>query len=181
MADTGRGAVLELQLPALTLLRTMKLFTAKDHINTLAMWPPGSPGSTTGAADASTPALWAVLHGLGRSSLAQIDLASGTVARRIRHVGDKCHGLSLWRGQAIMLSSGEGRLVSIDLEAAARSGDAYEPEVLWEDPDRTFMKGLTGESRPRRPHARRPHVCIWRMRSLALTHAPAVIPPGALQ
>jgi len=42
-----------------------------------------------------------------------------------------------------MLSSGEGRLVLVDLAAAAAQGEGYAPEVLWEDPQRTFMKGLT--------------------------------------
>jgi hypothetical protein len=145
VADTGHGIVLELQLPALTVVRSLKLFTAKDHINTLAMWPPGSPGTPAGA----PPSLWCVLHGLGKSSLAQIDLASGTVIRRLKKVGTTSHGLSLWRGVAIMLSSGEGRLIKVDIDVAARQGDAYEPETLWEDPEQTFMKGLTGARRGR--------------------------------
>jgi hypothetical protein len=60
-------------------------------------------------------------------------------------VGDKSHGLSLWQGKfAIMLSSGQGCLIQVDLAAAEAQGEGYTPTVLWEDPTRTFMKGLAG-------------------------------------
>ena len=71
-------------------------------------------------------------------------------------VGDKSHGLSLWLGQyAIMLSSGQGCLIQVDLAAATAQGEAYTPTVLWEDPTRTFMKGLSGALRGRLPPSRR--------------------------
>jgi hypothetical protein len=140
VADTGHGSILELQLPELSIVRTLKLFSAKDHINTLAMWPPGSPGAPADG----PPQLWAVLHGLGKSAVAQVDVPSGNVARRLTKVGNKSHGLSLWKGVIIMLSSGEGRLIRVDPIAAAKEGKSYEPETLWEDPEKTFMKGLTG-------------------------------------
>lgn len=140
MADTGRGVVLELSLPEVRVERELKLFSAKEHVNTLALWPPGAPGGRP-----DRPSLWAVLHNLGDSKLAQIDLESGMVVRHLTRVGNKAHGLSLWRGaKAIMLSSGEGRLISVDVEAAIAEGDNYVPEVLWEDPEQTFMKGLVG-------------------------------------
>ena len=140
MADTGHGVVVELSLPSMRVERQLKLFTAKEHVNTLAMWPAGSPGSP---ADGGAT-LWAVLHNLGASQLAQVDLESGAVVRRLRRVGDKSHGLSLWRNKAIMLSSGQGRLIAVDIESAIRHGDEYEPTTLWEDPQQTFMKGLVG-------------------------------------
>ena len=140
MADTGHGVVVELALPSMRVERQLKLFTAKEHVNTLAVWPPGSPGAP---ADGGA-SLWAVLHNLGASQLAQVDLASGAVVRRLRRVGDKSHGLSLWRNKAIMLSSGQGRLIAVDIESAIRHGDDYEPTTLWEDPKQTFMKGLVG-------------------------------------
>ena len=146
MADTGHGVVVELALPSMRVERQLKLFTAKEHVNTLAVWPPGSPGAP---ADGGA-SLWAVLHNLGASQLAQVDLASGAVVRRLRRVGDKSHGLSLWRNKAIMLSSGQGRLIAVDIESAIRHGDDYEPTTLWEDPKQTFMKGLVGASARRR-------------------------------
>jgi len=134
VADTGHGSVWELALPDLSVVRELQLFTAKEHINSLAVWP-----GEGGAAEQ----LWAVLHNLGPSQLVRIDLASGEVAQRFTRVGDKSHCLSLWRGKALMLSSGEGSLIAVDLAAAAAAGDAYAPQVLWTDPGRTFMKGLT--------------------------------------
>lgn len=140
VADTGSGAVVELSpSPAgdgrLVVARTLRLFTEKEHINTLALWPPLDGG-------AGPPSLWAVLHNLGPSQLVEIDLAAGVVVRRLTKVGDKSHGLSLWNGAAIMLSSGEGRLIRVDIGEAERLGDNYEPETLWTDPEKTFMKGL---------------------------------------
>jgi hypothetical protein len=135
VADTGHGSVWELQLPGLETVRELKLFTATEHVNSLAVWPGQSPEHP--------PQLWAVLHNLGPSQLVRIDLERGVVAQRFKRVGDKSHCLSLWRGRALMLSSGEGSLISVDLEAAAAEGDAYVPAVLWTDPGKTFMKGLT--------------------------------------
>ena len=43
-----------------------------------------------------------------------------------------------------MLSSGQGCLIQVDLAAATVQGEGYTPTVLWEDPTRTFMKGLSG-------------------------------------
>ena len=47
-----------------------------------------------------------------------------------------------------MLSSDEGALIRVDPALAAAQGAAYEPERLWQEPSRTFMKGLTGEPDP---------------------------------
>ena len=156
MADTGNGAIVELSVPGMRVLRTLKLFTVKEHINTLAVWPPGAPG-----ARGAGPSLWAVLHNLGDSMLVQVDLRSGKVAQRLKRVGNKSHGLSLYGQKAIMLSSGEGRLIAVDIPAAIKQGDAYVPEVLWEDPNQTFMKGLTGAPRP--PARARPCMRLTRM------------------
>jgi hypothetical protein len=143
VADTGHGVVVELAFPSMRVERQLKLFTAKEHVNTLAVWPAGSPGAP---ADGGAT-LWAVLHNLGASQLAQVDLVSGEVVRRLTRVGDKSHGLALWRNKAIMLSSGQGRLIAVDIESAIRHGDEYEPQKLWEDPHQTFMKGLVGAPR----------------------------------
>jgi len=143
LADTGHGTVWELHAANLSTARELRLFTVHEHVNTLACWP--SWPSTGAPAAGNSPVLMAVLHNLGPSQLAQIDPASGSVIRRLTRVGDKSHGLSLWRGKyALMLSSGEGRLIQVDIAAAETQGSGYTPKVLWEDPQQTFMKGLTG-------------------------------------
>ena len=67
----------ELHASNLSVVRELKLFSVREHVNTLACWPPLS----VGAHPSSPPALWAVLHNLGPSKLVEIDLLSGSVAR----------------------------------------------------------------------------------------------------
>ena len=153
--NTDGGAILELQYPSMEVLRTFELFSAKEHINTLA------------AVDDDS--LWVVLHNLGRvrvlalralatkqllcpllrmnnqkpgrnamlhasstqtavcaqSLLAQVDLKSGTILRRIRDVGVNSHGLVAWRGVFVSLSSKETSLVTIDPVSEA-------VDVIWQ-------------------------------------------------
>ena len=89
LADTGHGTVWELRASDMSILREMQLFTVQEHVNTLACWP-SWPGAAE--ADAGSPhVLVAVLHNLGPSQLAQVDLSTGTVARRLT----KARGISL--------------------------------------------------------------------------------------
>jgi hypothetical protein len=55
-------------------IKSHKLFTKKDHVNTLAIDPDGR-------------SLWAVLHNLGPSKLMQIDLQSSAVIRQLQNIG----------------------------------------------------------------------------------------------
>jgi hypothetical protein len=51
VCNTGEGEILQLSFPSMDVQRRLRLFTAKEHINTLA------------AFDSQT--IWAVLHNLG--------------------------------------------------------------------------------------------------------------------
>lgn len=64
-------------------------------------------------------------HLCSQSQLAQVDLATGTVSRRIRNVGNNVHGLVAWRGQFVMLSSKDTALVVLDIESGRT-------QVLWQ-------------------------------------------------
>lgn len=60
-----------------------------------------------------------------QSLLAQIDIESGRIVRRIRNVGVNCHGLVAWQGQFVMLSSKNTALVTVD-------PDTEEVTTLWQ-------------------------------------------------
>jgi hypothetical protein len=75
--------VWELRASDMGVLREMRLFTVKEHVNTLACWPAWPPGDGAGADAAQPHVLVAVLHNLGPSQLAQVDLGTGTIVRRL--------------------------------------------------------------------------------------------------
>lgn len=56
-----------------------------------------------------------------QSLVAQVDLASGEVVRKIESVGVNSHGLVAWRGRFVMLSSKETRLVTMEPDAPAHA------------------------------------------------------------
>jgi len=126
VADTGGGRILELEYPSMRTRHVARLET-REHVNTLA------------PADAERygeHAVWAVLHNLGPSELALVDVRTGRELRpRLRRVGVKSHGCVPYDGKFVMLNSGEGQLILVDPER-----DDF--EVLWEDDRQTFMKGL---------------------------------------
>eukprot|EP00929_Paragymnodinium_shiwhaense_P068114 TRINITY_DN34235_c0_g1_i2.p1 TRINITY_DN34235_c0_g1~~TRINITY_DN34235_c0_g1_i2.p1 ORF type:complete len:431 (-),score=75.61 TRINITY_DN34235_c0_g1_i2:79-1371(-) len=84
-----------------------------------------------------TEELWAVLHRKGNSRLVRVDLATGNWTRALTEIGKKSHGCVLWRDKFLLLSSGEGTLISVDPLAPNEP-----PSILWADPQRTFLKGL---------------------------------------
>ena len=51
VANTEAGAVLELRLPGLARVRSLRLFSLKEHLNSVAPLEPG--------------VLWGILHNLG--------------------------------------------------------------------------------------------------------------------
>ena len=127
VADTGNGRILELEYPSMRTLRAAKL-SVKAHVNTLA---------PADASEYGEHAVWAVLHNLGPSEVALIDLETGRELRpRLTKVGTKSHGLVVYEGRFIMLNSGEGQLISVD------PSGVEDYEILWTDDSRTFMKGL---------------------------------------
>ena len=154
VADTGGGAIVELDPETMVETRRHEVFKRRDHVNTLApsLERPGH--------------VWAVLHGKGSGArLALVDLASGRVVHETRRFGADCHGLVMLREKRerppngewpsgnsggarledrwLTLNSGEGQLMVLDgLEAEASGGEPMRTHVLWADANRTFMKGL---------------------------------------
>ena len=127
VADTGNGRILELEYPSMRTLRAVEL-SVKAHVNTLA---------PADASEYGEHAVWAVLHNLGPSEVALIDLETGRELRpRLTRVGTKSHGLVIYEDRFIMLNSGEGQLISVD------PSGVEDYEILWTDDSRTFMKGL---------------------------------------
>ncbi|KAG2501830.1 hypothetical protein HYH03_000329 [Edaphochlamys debaryana] len=128
LANTEGGEVQELRFPSMKKLRGMKLFTLKQHVNTLAPLEEG--------------VVWAMLHNLGKSEAVKIDLRSKPEPRVVataKDVGTKAHGLVAWRGRLVVLDSERGALVTVD----PGSGEVTK---IWqtpadEDPQK-FLKGL---------------------------------------
>ena len=70
VANTDEGALAELEYPGLKPLRMLKLFTPRQHVNTLHI---SEDGGT----------VWAMLHNKGPSKLVAIDLATEKITREI--------------------------------------------------------------------------------------------------
>lgn len=123
VADTERGGILELELPDMKQRRRFDLFTHKEHVNTLS---PTKDGTF----------LWAMLHNLGPSILAKIDLTTGTVVRRIPNVGIKSHGaVQLDEDYILFLDSDRASLARINLATE-------DIETLFSVEGDVFLKGL---------------------------------------
>ncbi|GIL81892.1 hypothetical protein Vretimale_1469 [Volvox reticuliferus] len=128
VANTEGGEVQELHFPDMKLVRGMRLFTLKQHVNTLAPLDDG--------------AVWAVLHNLGKSDAVKIDPNADPrprVVAEVKEVGLKAHGLVFWRGQFVMLDSENGALVAVDPATGAVRHLWQAPQT--EDPPK-FLKGL---------------------------------------
>ena len=123
VADTGDGHVIELDMEDMKEVSRMKLFTLKEHVNTLSPTDDGH--------------IWAMLHNLGESVLAKIDLVTQSVVRRIEHVGWKSHGAVQWRDSSmVFLDSDSASLAVIDVENG-------EKKTLWStDSSMYYLKGL---------------------------------------
>ena len=124
VADTGDGHVIELNMKDnMKEVSRMKLFTLKEHVNTLSPTDDGY--------------IWAMLHNLGKSILAKIDLGTQSVVRRIENVGMKAHGAVQWRDSSIVfLDSDRASLAVIDV-------DSTEKRILWStDSSMYYLKGL---------------------------------------
>ncbi len=84
MADTGNGRIIEVDGGRAIgeVIGAHQLFTAKEHVNTLAV-------------DVTDPRyMWAMLHNLGPSMLAKVDMETRPprVVERIEGVGKSSHG-----------------------------------------------------------------------------------------
>jgi len=124
VANTGEGSVEELVFPTMAPVRAHRLFTRKEHVNTLAEDP------------TNPRLLWALLHNLGQSKLVQIDLDTDRVVQQLDNVGMKAHGCVFWREWVVLLDSDRGAVVTVHRQ----SGDKT---TLWADPAVGFLKGLS--------------------------------------
>jgi hypothetical protein len=131
VTDTENGNIWELLINNLSVSRKLNLFTRKEHVNTVAIWPfwPGE--------NIIKPILVAVLHNQGPSQLVHIDIETGEIIRRLENIGLQSHGAVLWEERyAIVLSSGESSLIKVDILS---NGTVY---TLWKNSECTFTKGL---------------------------------------
>ena len=96
VADTGNGRIIEVDGDRAVgdVLGVHELFTAREHVNTLAV-------------DVANPRyMWAMLHNLGPSMLAKVDLGvrPPRVVERIRGVGRSSHGVVQYEVQGRYVS-----------------------------------------------------------------------------
>jgi hypothetical protein len=49
-----------------------------------------------------------------QSAVVKVDLASGKIAQRYDNVGENSHGLVMWRGVFVLLSSKETSLITLN-------------------------------------------------------------------
>eukprot|EP00892_Ulva_mutabilis_P008031 jgi/Ulvmu1/55/UM001_0058.1 len=120
VCNTGEGSILQLSYPSMAEIGRLRTFTQREHVNTVAAYDDSS--------------VWAVLHNLGKSQVARVDVASGEVLQRFKDVGINSHGLVAWRGQFVMLSSQAAEVVLLDPVHGNTT-------AVWSSPP-AFLKGL---------------------------------------
>lgn len=123
VTDSFRGRLLEYTLPAFELVRVHEDFRYEDHLNSVRAW---------------RGRLFVLLHGFGKSSLAEIDPDGGVVGRW-DEVGTCAHDLVPWEGGLLVNDSNGGALLHLDL-ASGRT------RRIWAEAGR-FAKGLTRDGR----------------------------------
>ncbi|MCC6381611.1 MAG: hypothetical protein IT304_03835 [Dehalococcoidia bacterium] len=124
VTDSFRGRLLEYALPALELARVHDDFRYEDHLNSVRAW---------------RGRLFVLLHGFGRSWLAEIDAREGDVVHRWDELGTCSHDIVPWGGGLLVNDSNGGALLHLDL-ATGRT------RTVWAEPGR-FAKGLTRDGR----------------------------------
>ena len=78
--------------------------------------------------------MWAMLHNLGRSFLAKIDLQTKTITEKYLGVGSQSHGAVQWK---------EGMLVFVDSHSLSLlDTTSHVVTKLWGSDDDAFIKGL---------------------------------------
>lgn len=128
VADTGHGDIIVLDYPTMKERSRLKLFTLKQHVNTLSPTDDGH--------------VWAMLHNLGESAMVKVDVQNGEVVQSIKDVGLRAHGVVQWKdGYMVFLDSDHGSLAKVqtDEESHAR------PETLWTvdmSEQKYYLKGL---------------------------------------
>eukprot|EP00889_Picochlorum_renovo_P008420 jgi/Picre1/35450/NNA_002912.t1 len=109
----------------------LKLFTLKQHVNTLSPTDDGH--------------VWAMLHNLGKSAMVKVDVQNGKVVQRIKNVGLRAHGVVRWKDDyMIYLDSDHGSLARVQIVSTEEEHVAS-PEILWSvdmSEQKYYLKGL---------------------------------------
>jgi len=114
VTDCEGGGLVEFQWPSMKLVRNVKPFTIRHHVNTVAI---------------VNDEVWALLHNLGKSLLVKVDMDTGKRIEQRTDVGTQSHGLVWWHGNFVILDSFNGAVIH---------GDT----TLWKSDTKCFLKGL---------------------------------------
>jgi len=113
VADCDGGGIVELG-PTMNLVRHVKPFTTKHHVNTVAL---------------VNDEVWALLHNLGKSILVKVDMNTGKWLECKTNVGTQSHGLAWYQGAFVILDSYHGAVL-------------HGEQVVWKSDTKCFLKGL---------------------------------------
>ncbi|KAI8108901.1 hypothetical protein M9435_005318 [Picochlorum sp. BPE23] len=131
VCDTGHGDIIVLDFPSMKERSRLKLFTLKQHVNTLSPTDDGH--------------VWAMLHNLGKSAMVKVDVQNGKVVQRIKNVGLRAHGVVRWKDDyMIYLDSDHGSLARVQIVSTEEEHVAS-PEILWSidmSEQKYYLKGL---------------------------------------
>lgn len=131
VSDTGHGDIIVLDFPSMKERSRLKLFTLKQHVNTLSPTDDGH--------------VWAMLHNLGKSAMVKVDVRNGKVVQRIKNVGLRAHGVVRWKDDyMIYLDSDHGSLARVQIVSTEEEHVAS-PEILWSvdmSEQKYYLKGL---------------------------------------
>ncbi|WPT14105.1 hypothetical protein PSENEW3_00000236 [Picochlorum sp. SENEW3] len=131
VCDTGHGDIIVLDFPSMKERSRLKLFTLKQHVNTLSPTDDGH--------------VWAMLHNLGKSAMVKVDVRNGKVVQRIKNVGLRAHGVVRWKDDyMIYLDSDHGSLARVQIVSTEEEHVAS-PEILWSvdiSEQKYYLKGL---------------------------------------
>lgn len=119
LTDCDGGSVVILSYPSMTHIKTHRIFTRQNHINTLLF---------------DNGILYCLLHNLGNSILIGINPETGEQLKVYNNVGIQSHGLVKYNNGFLILSSFESSLLYVT---------ETETKVLFKDDKQTFLKGLT--------------------------------------
>ena len=114
VADCEGGGLVELSWPEMKLVRHVKPFTKKNHVNTVAL---------------VNGEVWALLHNLGDSLLVKVDMETGLWIEARTGVGTQSHGLGMYQNNFIILDSYHGAVL-------------HGEHVIWKSSAKCFLKGL---------------------------------------
>lgn len=132
VSDTGHGDIVVLDFPTMKERTRLKLFTLKQHVNTLSPTDDGH--------------VWAMLHNLGKSAMVKVDVRNGKVVQSIKNVGLRAHGVVQWKDDyMVYLDSDNGSLARVKIASTEEQERIASPEILWTvdmSEQKYYLKGL---------------------------------------